>query len=165
MSQTTIPTDLFVAGNIAGKSMTIPAGAVNDAAVQASAGIQATKLQHQYQPAYAQASATAATSESRVIYAVQGATATVVGFAAGAVTPAVGADTCSVDLKKNGTSILSAPVSLTNAQTARQLVTGALSSNSAVAGDVFEVAVTPNHSSGTLPAGVFARLTIHEDAQ
>jgi hypothetical protein len=32
-------------------------------------------------------------------------------------------------------------------------------------GDFFEVKITYTHLTGTAPAGVFARLTIREDAQ
>jgi hypothetical protein len=165
MAQTVIPTDLYVAGGLSAKSFTPPAGSITDAAVQTAAGIQASKLDHQYQPIYQQESSTNAVSERRVVHAVKGATATVVAFDAGAVVPLTGNDTCTIDLWKNGASILTAPIALANTDTARQIKNGSLSSTSAVAGDVFEVRVVYTHNTGTAPQGVFARLTLQEDAQ
>jgi len=165
MSQTILPTDLYVNGNVSAKTISLPASTVTDTSVIASAGIQASKLQHQYEDILAQGSAVAATAQTQTVHAVKGATATIVDFSAGAIVVAIGADTCTVDCKKNGTTILTGTISLTNAQSARQLVQGSLSVTSAVAGDVFEVVITPNHTSGTLANGIFCRLTIREDAQ
>lgn len=165
MAQSVITSDLYVSGNLNAKSMTLPAGTVDDNAVEGAAGIQASKLQHQYEPVYQQESATSAVSEQRVVHVVKGATATLLSFDAGAVVLLTGADTCTVDLLKNGVSILTAAISLSSGDTAYGLDSGALSSTTAVTGDVFEVKVTATHSSGTLPKGVFARLALREDAQ
>lgn len=165
MSQAIIPSDLYVSGAVACKSFVPPAGCVADAAVQAGAGIQATKLQHQYQPCFSQDSNVNAAAETKAIYTVQGATATIVGFAAGAIVPLTGNDTCTVDVRKNGVTILTAAVALASTDAARALKASSLATTTAVAGDVFEVVVTPTHNTGTLPQGVLARLVIQESAQ
>jgi hypothetical protein len=165
MSQTIIPTDVYAAGNLSAKSFTPPAGCILDSSIAGLAGVQASKLQHQYEKTYQQESATNAVTESRVVHVVQGATATLLAFEAGAIVPETGNDTCTIDCLKNGTSILSAAISLTNTDTARQLHTGALTTTTAVAGDVFEVHIVATHNTGTLAKGVFAQLQLREDAQ
>ena len=163
MSQQTIPNDVFITGNLSTKTMTIPNATVTDATIASNAGVQATKLIHQYQVVHADPSATAASTYKKTIYVVHGANATLVAFVAGCVTPCIGSDTITVKLRKNGTDILTADISLTNAQSAYQLVTAAgFTSTTAVAGDVFEIDITANHSSGTLGAGLFAELVLTE---
>jgi hypothetical protein len=67
----------------------------------------------------------------------------------------------TVDLRKNGTTVLSAVITLNNANTARVAVAGALSVTTLVAGDVLEV-VTATAGGGTLATGVFAIVTVNE---
>jgi len=166
MSQTIQNSDFYVAGNLSAKSFTPPVGSIGDAAVLGAAGVQASKLQHQYEPVYQQASGVNAVTETRTLHVVKGGTATVVDFAAGAVTPLTGNDTCTVDLKKNGTSILTSAISLASTDTARTLKSAAgYTSTALVAGDWLEVVVTVTHNTGTQPQGVAARLTLREDAQ
>lgn len=166
MSQQVVQSDLYVNGNLSSSTFTAPAASITDSMIQGAAGIQASKLQHQYEKPYSNGDAAAtAVSEQRVLHVVRGATATVIEFGAGAIVPLVAPDTCTVDILKNGTSILSAAIALAAGDLARQFKTGSLSGTSAVAGDVFEVKVTATHSSGTLPKGVFAQLKIREDAQ
>jgi len=160
-------TDLLVQGTINATTNKPSAGAVADASVAAYAGtgtgISASKLQQRFDSHYAQESATNAASEARVAHVVRGANGTIQDFYAGAVVLLTGADTCTVDLKKNGSSILTAAISLLSSDTVRVAKAGSLSSASVVAGDVLEVVVTATHSSGTLPKGVFARVSVTED--
>lgn len=165
MAQTILPTDLYVNGALGAKSFTPPTGCILDASIVAFAGVQASKLQHQYEKQYEQESATNAVSESRVVHVVRGATCTITEFVAGAVVVLGSGDTCTVDCKKNGTSILSAAISLLSTDTARVAKAGTVTTTSGVAGDVFEVTVTYTHSTGTAPKGVFAELNLREDAQ
>lgn len=165
MSQIVLPTDLYVSGNLASKSFTPAAGCITDAAVQQNAGIQATKLQHQYEKGLAQASNVNAASQRQPIHVVYGANATIVEFEAGAIVPITGNDTVTVDLWKNGSSVLTAAITLNNTQSARQLVAASLASTTAVAGDVFEVNIVYTHNTGTAPQGVFCQMVIQESAQ
>ena len=165
MAQVTLPTDLYVGGNVACKSFTPPAGCIADAAVQQNAAIQATKLQHQHQKGLAQNSNVAATSQRQPIHVVYGANATLVEFEAGAVVPATGNDTVTVDLWKNGSSVLTTPITLNSSQSARQLVAASLSTTTAVASDVFEVNIVYTHNTGAAPQGVFCQFVLQESAQ
>jgi hypothetical protein len=143
----------------------VPIGALTDAMVSASANIAATKLQKQFQENYSNTdSATSALSEQRVLHVLRGSTGTLVEFAAGAVVVLTGADTCTVDLLLNGTSMLTSAIALASADTVRALKFATLASTGLTAGSCLEVKVTVNHGSGTLPKGVFARLTVLENA-
>lgn len=167
MAVSTINSDVYVAGTLSAKALAVSAGAVADAQVAAAAGIQATKCQQQHQPWYSQEGGTNAAAERRVVHVVKGATATLVEMVVGAVVAATGNATATIDLKKNGTTILTGTISLTSATAAYATVQPAgYTSTSLVAGDVFEVHVTAvNAGTGTLAKGLFARLVIREDPQ
>lgn len=142
---------------------TFPDGGVTNAKVSASAAISASKLQHQHRVKFDQPN-TSATSETRVIYRCYGATGTIKEFAAGSIAIAAGAATVTLDLKKNGTSVLSGVITLDTGNTARVAELASLSGTSLAAGDVLEVVTVATAGGGTLPTGVFASLTVEEDA-
>lgn len=157
--------DVQVQGTLNAGAITLPSNCVGNSQVQtpaAGSGIDATKLIHDERRMLAQASNTTVSNITQVVHVVIGTAATVLTFEAGAVVPAVGADTATVDLKKNGTTVLGSVITLSSAQSARQVVTGSISVASAVAGDVFEITITAVHSSGTLAQGVFAVMQIKE---
>jgi hypothetical protein len=154
--------DLYVNGNFAAKSMSVPLGAVADAQVAAGAEIATSKLRHKHKKSISQAG-TAAT-ETRAIHVCAGLTGTAVSFAAGLIAANSGAATVSVDLKKNGTSILTAPISLTTTPAARTLLAGTISSGALVVGDWLEVVITATAGGGTLGTGLFVQLEIDEGA-
>lgn len=137
---------------------------VGDEQFKTSSPLAAEKQQHQYTKTYAQASATTAAAESRVVHVVRGATAEIIAFVAGLVGACVGDATVSLNLKKNGTTVLSSVVTLNNGHSARQTVAGTLSTTALVAGDVLEVTVTVSAGTGTLGTGAFAQVTLHEDS-
>lgn len=146
------------------KMPTFPAG-ITDAMIAALAKIDQSKLGHQHRIPYNQPN-TAATTETRVLYRCYGATATVIELACGSIAIAVGAATVTFDLKKNGTTVLTGVLTLNSSNTARVAVLASLSGTvTLAAGDVLELVVTATASGGTLPTGIFAELTVKEDAQ
>ncbi|GAH41302.1 unnamed protein product [marine sediment metagenome] len=157
---TRIEGDVFVAGNVRAVSMTIPAGAVGAEAVAPGADLPATKLRHEHRRTYAQESATEVADEARVVHVVRGVAAEAVAFVAGVVVPATVDDTATVDLLKNGVSILTAPISLSVAQAAYEVVAGAIATAALVAEDVLEVVIAGTHAAGVLPKGVFASRSV-----
>lgn len=161
---TRIESDVYIAGNLRSQTMSIPNGTLVDAAVNAAAGIAATKLEHQYNIAYAQASGATAAAESRVLTTCYGATGDIISFKAGSVAPCAGNATVTVDLTKNGTSVLSAAITLDSANTARVVEAGTISTATMVAGDVLEAVIAVNAGTGTLALGVFGQLITREDA-
>lgn len=143
------------------ESLTMPAGSIGNAEIEAGAGILASKLQHQYQVGYAQASGTNATDEARVVHVSRGA-GTIVSFNAGNVVAATGDATCAVDLKVNGVSVLSAPISLDSTSAAYSLVAGTVSSAAYTADDVIEITIDGTIGTGALAKGVFGALVVRE---
>lgn len=85
-------------------------------------------------------------SKTVVIYQAQKA-GTIRAFNAGLVAGGSSAS-MTFDLKKNGTSVLSAPVTVTNTNGNRSQVSGAIATPSYVAGDLFEVVLTVSSSTG-----------------
>jgi hypothetical protein len=160
----TLNEDLYINGTLQAKSFVPPAGSVLNASVVGLAGISASKLQHQYQQVYAQPNATA-TTETKAIHLVYGLTSSILAFKTGSIVANIGAATVTVDLKKNGSSVLSAPVTLNNANTGRVAVSATVTGTTGAAGDLYEVVVTATAGGGTLATGVFAELIINEDAQ
>jgi hypothetical protein len=156
--------DQYFNGNVGMKTLSPPAGCITNAAIEALAGIDATKVDHQHRMVYSQPNTTA-TSETRMLFVCYGATGTVIAFRAGSIVAALTTATVTLDLKKNGTSILTGVITLDNANTARVVEAATISSASLVTGDVLEVVITATAGGGTLPTGVFCSLTVNEEAQ
>lgn len=86
----------------------------------------------------------------------------ITGFNANVITPGSSASV-TVDLKKNGTSILSAVITMTNATPAATKQAATISSSSYSAGDWFEAVLTVSSSTGM--QGVNAWVNGYETAQ
>lgn len=156
--------NLTVTGRLIPTHFSPPSQCIDDDAVAADAAIAADKLQHKHQITYAQPNTTA-TAETRVVHTVRGATGEVRSFRAGSIAPCVGAATITVDLRKNGSTILTAVITLDSANTARELKAGTLTAGAAlVADDVLEIVTTATAGGGTIGTGLFIELTIDEDA-
>lgn len=155
--------NFHVAGTLSAEDFTPPDGCIDNAAIEAATGIDATKLEHQFALTYAQANAAAA-DETRVIHCAYGATGTIVSFEAGSIAACVGDSTVTVDLKKNGTTVLSAVITLDSTNTARVAEAATISTASYVDGDVLEVIVDATIGTGTLATGLFATAILREDA-
>ncbi len=130
------------------------------------AQIQATKVQHQQRGSYAQASATTTTAATIPIFTARFA-GTLIDFVAGVVGVLTGNATTTVDLKKNGTTVLSSTIVLDNANTARVVEAATLNPAAVayVAGDVFELVMTVNAGSGALGTGFFCEARFNEKSQ
>ncbi|VTR95239.1 Marine sediment metagenome DNA, contig: S03H2_L04701 OS=marine sediment metagenome GN=S03H2_18785 PE=4 SV=1 [Gemmata massiliana] len=143
----------------------VPANSFGDTQIGSSNPIGATKLAHQYVPTYSQPNGTAAVTERKVIHVAQSA-GNVISAEAGIVTVAAGAATVTVDVRKNGTTVLTSTISISVAQAAFAKVSGAVNATPAtyVTGDVFEVVVTATAGGGTLPQGLFVDVKFREGA-
>ena len=153
--------DLHVAGSITCEELDIPAGSLVDADVAAGAAISATKLMHQHSPNYSQPNTTA-TSETRILHTVYGATGTITAFKAGSIVLNIGAATVTVDLRKNGTTVLTGVITLDTANTAYTPEAATILSASVVAGDVLSVVITATAGGGTLATGFYCYAIITE---
>jgi hypothetical protein len=155
--------DAVFLGTVTMRSVVLPDGCITNAKVVAGAGIVAEKLEHQHRKTFAQPNTTAA-AETRAVHLVYGATGNIVAFEAGSIAACTGNATITVDLKKNGTSILTAPVTLDSANTARVAEAASVATPELADGDLLEVVVAVNAGTGALGTGVFAELVVHEDA-
>lgn len=158
---TRIAGDLIVTGGLAVGSLTLPSSSVVNASVAAGADIDAAKFIHPIRVTEAQDNVAAA-DETRIIHVARRA-GTVVSFRAGSIAIAVGNAIATVDLKKNGTTVLSAVITLDNANTNRVAEAGTINTAAYVAGDVFEWVVVDTIGTGTLPTGVFCHMEALED--
>jgi hypothetical protein len=152
---------LNVTGQLRAGSVVLPADCVTDTNVNGSSPLAAAKTRHRHLRTLAQAHGTAATAERRVVH-VAHAAGTVSAFRVGPVVAAVGDSTATLDLYKNGTTVLSGTVVVNSSKAAYSKTTGTVSSAAYVAGDVFEVVQTISAGTGTLPQGVFADAVFDE---
>lgn len=159
-----IPVNLHVRGQLVAASIVLPANCVGDTQVTANDPIGTEKLQHLHQPLYATGSAVTAAAATQALHTVSGLTATLVEFFAGSVVANIGDSTVTVDLKHNGTSVLTSPITLTSSNTARQVVSAVLNTTAFAVGDVLEIVVTVSAGTGTLAKGLFAGIVIKEDS-
>ena len=153
--------DLYVDGNVSSLTLGVPAGTITNASVNAAAGIVATKLVPQQTITYGQAGS--AVDATVVVHCAQTA-GTIAEFCVGSVVLAIGAAVVTVDLKKNGTTCLSAPITLDSANTAYVAEDGTLTVTTYVAGDVLTIVVDETAGGGTAPTGLFASVSIREGA-
>lgn len=156
--------DFHVNGNFSAKTMTLPDGNVTNAKVASGADLGAEKMEHLHVLTGAQPN-TAAADETRAVHVVHGATGTILAFEAGSIAIAVGDATCTVDLKKNGTTVLTAPITLDSSSANRVAQAGTLSVTSLVDGDLLEVVVDGTIGTGTLPTGVYWSVKLKEKYQ
>jgi hypothetical protein len=159
-----IDSDMHITGAFSCGTMAIPDGTIVNADFAAAADVDSTKLEHQYTKVYAQESATTAAAEDRCLHTVYGATGTVVGFEAGSVTVCTVDAAITVDLHKDGTTILTTPIVLDSGNSVYTPEAGTVSSASVVDGDVLEVVITVAAGGGVLGDGVYCSLIVREDA-
>jgi len=143
-------------------AVALPAGTVTNAMVAAGAGIAASKLGHRRRWNYTKPGTAA--SETVAAIEIYGTSGTILEFSAGSVAIAVGAATVTVDLKKNGSSILTSVITLDSANTARVMETSSLTSTTLAAGDFLEVVIVATAGGGTIPTGLLVQLIHDEDA-
>lgn len=158
-----ITEDLYYAGAVKFKDITVNAGAITDTSVKTNAGIAASKLQHEHRIHYSQPNTTA-TSEAKAAYRCRGATGTIIGISAGSIVACIGSATITIDVKKNGTTVLNSTIVLDSANSAYVGETGDISVTSLVAGDVLTVHATAAAGSGTLGTGLYVSISVNEDA-
>lgn len=140
----------------------LPAGALGNADIEAAAGVAASKSTQHHSKKVSQAGT--AVTATEIIHVVAGLEGTLKFFKATNIAACAGSSTVTVDLKKNGTTVLSAVITLDSATGDRGEEVAILSSTSVVADDVLEVVITANQSgTDALASGVYAELRVDED--
>lgn len=156
MATTVIESDVLIRGALVAESFTTPAQSVNSDAIKTGANLDADKLESRIYSSHSQPNS-AATTETRPLFVARKA-GTVKEVAAGSIAKAVGAATVTLDIKKNGMTILSSVITLDSANTNRIVEVGTLSDAPFAAGDWFEVVIVATAGGGTLPTGVFVQM-------
>lgn len=156
--------DINFTGQIAfERAPVVPTSSFGDREIDVTDPILATKLKHQYAPTLAQVHGSAAVTERKVVHVAKSA-GNVTGIEAGIVVAAVGAATVTIDLRKNGTTILSGVITIDVANSAYAKEAGVISVDSYSLGDVFELVITATAGGGTLPQGLFVSTVFREGA-
>lgn len=154
--------DVYVVGNLNSRTRTYPALSITDAAIAAAAAIGAAKQIHRHHLTYAQDSGATAADEERVIHVVYGATGTSVSFEVGCIVTNDGECTITIDLLKNGTTVLSSAPVITSSHSAYELVTGTIGTSTLSDGDVLEITIVTS-GTDTVGLGAFCSLVLNED--
>jgi len=150
----------FTQGVKVQKSFTCPNSQITEAMCSTPFSASAVKAQHC--KTYSQKVGTVVADDVEVIHAARSA-GSIVSFCAGHVGPNTGGNTVSVELKKNGTTVLSAAISLDSGDAAYAQVDATIATAAYSAGDVFTIHV--DQSSGTGDGtGFFAELVVDETA-
>lgn len=166
--QSILQSDLHVAGTVSAKSFTLPAGCVTNAAIQGAAGIDATKVVHQF-PLYVQQSPGSAVVAATTLLHILRATGSVVSIEAVTTTPATGADrTVTIDLQKSTAAgafatVLSAPITLDDATVARTPVSGTVTDPTLVDGDQLQIVVSVTGAAGSQAQGLLVTIVVREE--
>jgi len=147
---------------IVNTSASLPAGYVTNAMITGSAGINAEKLESYQKAPYAQAGNAA--TETVMLAIIRGSTGEAQGFECTNVTDCAGSSTVTVDLQKNGVTMLSSVVTLDAATGNLGVETGTLSVTSLADGDVITAVITANQSgTDALATGVGVQFDYNED--
>jgi hypothetical protein len=158
---TVLQGDVTTTGVLNCKQLISREATITNAMIDPTAGIAATKIQKPRRIHYGQSGTAAAATIP--IYVCNGATAAVESIRVGSIAACIGGATVTVDLKKNGTTILSSVVTLNSSNTARIVVDGTVSSPNLVADDFLELVITAAVGGGTLATGLFVQVEVFED--
>lgn len=154
--------DLAVTGTLNAGTFNLSAGCVTDSNVSASAAISAEKLEQQHKWSYSQNGTAASATVGAFIATAAG---TVLSIEAASIAACSGAATITIDLKKNGATILTGAIQLDNGNTARILEAGSLTAGATFAdGDFFELVIVATAGGGTLGTGLTVSLVWNEAA-
>lgn len=162
-SSSTIDGDLIVRGTVRAGNFQVPDNSVGDSQFNSADPLTAIKQEHQFNRLYEQARG-ASVAAKRTAFHLAIAEGQFLDVRAGVTQACIGDSTITVDIYKNGTTILSSTISLSSSQAAYDQVVGTISSMDYAAADVFEVVVTVAAGTGTLGQGLFVHGVFREGA-
>lgn len=157
--------NLYVAGQLTADAFDPPNNSVGDNAMNAGNPIGVDKTRHLHTRVHGQMDGGSVYDEIRCIHVALVA-GSVEQFQAGLRVPITGDSTMTIDLHKNGVSILSDIIDLDNTFTAYQQVVAGIdpSKQDYASGDVFEIVIIVTDNTGTPGEGLFAIATFDEGA-
>lgn len=172
MAKSRVDGDLHVTGALTANEVQLPDATVSNADVEAAAGIDATKLEHQFPLTYKD-DETAVKSNTAPIYTVNGNSATIIDTTIDVVcltAPTGGDKQFTVELKKcnagdtSPDTVLSSPITIDDAVADCEVTEGTVNSPSLSAGDTLVIEVVASGSTGTQGQGLIVTVTLREDA-
>lgn len=163
MATSVIDGDVQVRGTLTPKGFSCPAGAIGSANFSGSDPLESAKQKHRHVGRLNQVHGSAAAAERRACHVARSA-GSVLTVQAGVVVACVGDSTITVDVRKNGASILTGTITINNTHAAYAKVSGVVNTAAYVAGDVFEVVVTVSAGTGALGQGLFVDVVFDEAA-
>lgn len=152
-----------------GGTFTPPTGSITNASIVASAGIDASKVNHKFPLRYAQAPGSAIVAGTQDLHVVAGATGAIESVEA-AITGAIatgGDRTVTIDIQKSTgggafATVLSATIQFDNGDTLRTASAGTVSDADLVDGDILRVVVTVAGAAGAQAEGLIVTLFLQE---
>lgn len=126
----------------------MPSGVVTNDSVNATAALAYTKLQgiHKHGTTFALALGGTPAAREEIVF-VASNSGTITAFKC-LCNDTGSSASVTFDLKKNGSSVLSGVVTITNATTDKAIQSGTLSGTTFVAGDIFSIALAVSSSTG-----------------
>lgn len=162
MATSKVDGNLYVSGEGKFGSFVLPTNSVDDSNIKTTNPITAEKMYHQHQKNFCQKHTETAAVERRVIHTAYDA-GVLESFRVFATVANIGDSTVTVNLYKNGSTILSSVPVLDSGDAAYTgIVLGTFSATPYVANDVFEIVVTVSAGTGTLAKGVNAEFISRE---
>jgi hypothetical protein len=146
-------------------AIALPTNSVGDSQVSAASPLAVDKTIHQINAVYKQAHGAVVADDTGSLIHIAGGTGTIVGINAAVRVIPIGAATVTVDLKKNGTTVLNAVITLDSGNVAYTAEVGSILTAGYVAGDFFEVVVDATVGGGTLPQGLGVEVVFREAYQ
>lgn len=170
MPLSVIDGSLQVRGSLLCQVFEAPASSVSNNAIEALAGIEATKIVHQFPLRYSQPTGTAIVAFIDHIHIAR-ASGTIVAIEA-AITGTVTAGdyTATIDLKKSTSggafaSVLSATIVLDSGNTTRVLEAGTINSSSYIDGDILQLTGAVAGASGSQSQGLCITVWLRENPE
>lgn len=163
---TTFQGNLIIGGTlkVAG-GIVFAVNSLNGTAINPASPVPTASQTHQHTSEYSEPNATThAAIGDKVLHACRG-NGTIKELAVGTIGLCTGTAAITIDLKKNGTTVLTGVLTLNSSNTAKLAVAASLGASlTFVSGDVLEIVTTASAGSGAVGTGFFCRLTVDEDA-
>lgn len=153
-----LPALMAATFRLSGGTLNLPTACITDDAVATNANIAASKLLHSQKPAtnfQLVIGGTPTTKEETVF--VASTSGTITGFHCFQTDTGTSAS-IAYDFKKNGTSVLSAPVTIANTDTDGQIKDGVISVTTFAPGDKFTMSCTVSSSTGATGPDAWAEM-------
>lgn len=156
--------NLTVQGRLTPAQIGLPATCVGNNQINPSDPPQAVNLQHQHQKTYGQPTGAVVASATRQPLHLAYGAGTVVAVRAKLAVACVGAATVTVDVVKNGTTILSGAISFGSGDAANAVKSGTITVPAYVAGDDLSATVVATAGGGTVGQGLTVDVVAREAA-